>query len=185
MDSLRRSKNLKLASGLALLVLASVLGWKLHAESELPRRFAIVEPGRLYRSGQPTPAQLARVLDRYDIRTVLELRPPNYPEFAAEKQLVEERGAELVVVPISSRDPLTPDQLEAIHSLYADAGRQPILVHCRHGVARTGVAVALWRLEHDGWNGERAVREMIERGYPVRDENAAMRDRLESWEAHE
>lgn len=39
-----------------------------------PRRFAAVEPGVLYRSGQPSPRQLARLIERYRLRTVINLR---------------------------------------------------------------------------------------------------------------
>ena len=93
---------------------AGLAGWWLLGESELPRRFVVVEPGRLYRSGQPKAAQLERVLDRHGIRTILVLRPPPYPEFADEKRLAAERRVELRSLPISRPGPMTPAQRHAI-----------------------------------------------------------------------
>lgn len=55
-------------------------------------------------------------------------------------------------------------------------------MHCEHGVARTGVAVALWRIERQGWAPARAVEEMIASGYPVRDKSVDMRELFLHWQ---
>ena len=40
-----------------------------------------------------------------------------------------------------------------------DPANRPVLVHCMHGVGRTGLLCALFRMEYDGWDAERAIQE--------------------------
>jgi len=37
--------------------------------------------------------------------------------------------------------------------------RVPVFVHCQHGCDRTGTIIACYRIEHDHWNSQDALRE--------------------------
>lgn len=151
-------------------------------ESErMPRRFCVVASGKLYRSGQPDEIELRNVLRHYGIRTIFVLREPEYPEHEMESRVAGEYGARVVCLPVGSTEPFPPDTLARIREVFADQTGHPILVHCEHGVARTGVVVALWRIEQDGWSGERAVEEMLDRGYPPRSKGKPMQELLRHW----
>jgi protein tyrosine/serine phosphatase len=41
-----------------------------------------------------------------------------------------------------------------------DPAQQPVYVHCKGGKHRTGVMTAVYRMEKDSWNAERAFSEM-------------------------
>ena len=42
---------------------------------------------------------------------------------------------------------------------------KPILIHCARGADRTGAVVAMYRIVFEGWEKEKALKEMIEGGY--------------------
>jgi len=129
--------------------------------SELPR-FARVAEG-LYRSGQPSDAGF-RQLARLGVKTVLDLRGPG-ERAERERALVESLGMQYVNIPLSGwRRPRDADVLRAL-TLLADPTARPILVHCRRGADRTGVIIALYRILYEGWDPERAYREMRAFGF--------------------
>jgi protein tyrosine/serine phosphatase len=151
------------------------------ASERMPHHFSVVTPGKLYRSGQPGDNELENVFSKYGIRTILLLRRENDPGQEAERRVAEKHGARIVCVPISSTQPLPPDMLARIRQVFANESGYPILTHCEYGRARTGVVVALWRIEQEGWTADKAVEEMLERGFPLREKNKAMREMLRRW----
>lgn len=177
------AKRLLVAANVIILVTVGVpaANHLLQARA-LPRRFCAVEPGRLYSSGQPTPEQLASVIKQYGIRTIVNLRQPGGTGYVDDAPTAQEYGARVVSLPISSVEPLSDDHLATLRRTYEDPRNYPILVHCEHGVARTGVAVALWRIERQGWAPARAVEEMLASGYPIRDKSVDMRELLLHWQ---
>lgn len=167
--------------GAAIVASVFIVAFRVPESERMPRRFCVVTPGKLYRSGQPDETELRNVLRKYEIRTILLVRGTEYPECEAELRVAGEHGVRIVPVPVSSTEPFRPDALAKIRQVFADPTGHPILVHCKHGVARTGVVVALWRIEQDGWAGDRAVDEMLERGYPPREEGKPTQELLRHW----
>ena len=52
-----------------------------------------------------------------------------------------------------------PENVEAFLELMDDPANHPVLVHCEHGVGRTGVMSALFRMEYEGWSAAAAIEE--------------------------
>ena len=50
-------------------------------------------------------------------------------------------------------------------SVMTDPANQPVYVHCSRGVDRTGVVVAVYRMEVDGWSEAGAEAEMEAFGF--------------------
>ena len=184
---LRRLMTVRLLVVINLVLLAALIALvaaDLRRAHGLPPDFRVVEPGRLYRSGQPTAEQFAAVIKQYGIRTVLNLRNPDKEaNYVDDAPLAQPYGARVVRLPISSTTPLSAEELSSLRALYGDPRDYPILVHCEQGHARTGVAVAIWRIERQGWDPAKAVQDIIASGYPVREENAQMRELLLHWKA--
>lgn len=139
----------------------------------LPKNFGVVEPGVLYRSGELTPAAMRRVVDRYGIRTVIDLRgftpadreslpegsPWRDPSAAAHgDDDADDRFAQLVADSLGVRR-VNPEHglglygdaggdwrnyAEAL-AVIEDAANWPVLVHCAAGAQRTGCLVVLYR----------------------------------------
>jgi protein tyrosine/serine phosphatase len=164
----RGSGNIRIVVvGVALLAFAATALWWAQAAG-LPKRFAEVEPGALYRSGSVDPLQLAQLQSRYKVHTVLSLLNPDAPESREEKAVCERLGIRWLNVGLKGNGESTPEQRDRIRELLDDDSLQPMLVHCAAGVNRTGLAVGMYRLRHDGWSLEQVMKEM--RAFDFEDE---------------
>ncbi len=137
----------------------------------VPKRFACVKPGVLYRAGQPTPEELRYLLRTYGIRSVISVRadtPEEDPRIAAEIELLTKGGVHYRQVAMN-----TPPTVQQIHACLARMNNpvlpRPILVHCKAGRTRTGAVVAIWRILDDGWPREDAIAEARRYGLHDRD----------------
>lgn len=130
----------------------------------VPKNFAAVVPGVLYRSGQLRPEHLGRVLREHAIRTVVCLNPGESP---AEMEMTQKAGARHVRFDMPGSGRGRPEDFHEILRIVADPDARPVLVHCSAGAYRTGVAVALFRMAWQGWSEEDALREMHYHGCAI------------------
>jgi protein tyrosine phosphatase (PTP) superfamily phosphohydrolase (DUF442 family) len=122
-----------------------------------------IEDGRLYRSAALDPDRLLAVCQRYGIRIVLDFR--NTPEKArAEAAALQPFGVRHIHLPATQS--LSPDTVERFLSVMDGSRGQAVLMHCTHGVGRTGLLTAIYRMEYQGWSPRRAWLEaMIVAGF--------------------
>jgi protein tyrosine phosphatase (PTP) superfamily phosphohydrolase (DUF442 family) len=104
--------------------------------------FHEVVPQRIYRSGQPSPEQLRAWIDRYGFKTVVNLRGPTAPGAAEERELAASMGVEAACLELSAYKLLPGRKLVQLLDVLQTA-KQPLLLHCYHGVDRAGTASAL------------------------------------------
>jgi protein tyrosine/serine phosphatase len=104
-----------------------------------------VVEGKIYRAAQPTPWQLKRLVEKYGLRSVINLRgaKPHRPVWALEKRACDEAGVKLVDVSIFSRR--IPDDriLTALKEAFEEA-EYPALMHCKAGADRSSLASVLY-----------------------------------------
>lgn len=150
------------------------------ATFERSKRLREVTPGILYRSGQLNAEGLADAVKRLGIRTVINLRdeapdPEVQNSFfdwrtTSESELCKRLGVRYVFIlpdlvqrrQIATKHPVAIDRFVKILD---DPTSYPILVHCRAGLNRTGVMVAVYRMEHDGWTVRQAWDELRRNGF--------------------
>lgn len=135
--------------GLCVLAIALSYAWW---ETRRDRIRTITE-GRVYQSGEFAPDQLRAEVQRLGIRTVIDLREP--PEDAQrERDALSGTGARFVHLP-SSR---VPDQatVDRFLEIMRDPTVYPVLIHCKHGTGRSVLLSAIYRIEFEGWDRERA-----------------------------
>ncbi len=104
----------------------------------------VVDPGRVIRAAQPT-AQLRQLIADHDLHSILNLRGGNVREgwYANETKAAEEQGLEFYDLPLSAtRRPSRRELLLLIDTL--GACRYPLLIHCKSGADRTGLASAIY-----------------------------------------
>lgn len=165
------------------LVLAAIAGSVAIAayvwhDTRTPRRFAVVVDGRLYRSGSVSPRQLEYLANRYGIRTVISLLNPDAPESVAERQAAQRLGLTWHNIPLPGNGASTPADRRRIRQLLVPPLAEPTLVHCAAGVNRTGLAIGLYRIHHDGWTVEQVINEMLRFDFDNEATHANLRDAL-------
>ena len=109
-----------------------------------------------YRGSQPD-GQDYSDLAALGVKTVIDLQADG---LAIERQLVESAGMRFFRIPMTTRKAPTGDDLSHFLQLVNDPANQPVYVHCAGGRHRTGVMTAIYRMTHDGWDSERAFKEM-------------------------
>jgi len=138
------------------------------------KRLRVVTPGVLYRSGQLTSAGLQEALVRFGIRTVINLQDeeedPELEPGLSESALCRRLGVRYVYAPPDLVDHVkhpqrAPDMIRRFLEIMDDPANWPVLVHCRAGLHRTGVVVALYRIEYQGWSKDQAIAELKANGF--------------------
>lgn len=126
-----------------------------HTYSELPN-FQQVSAW-LYRGAQPRTGGLERLV-ALGVKTVINLRDDD-DRAAEEEREARALGLRYFNVPVSRAGRPTPKHIDEVMALIDAAENQPVFVHCKRGADRTGAVVAVYRITHDGWTGERALEE--------------------------
>ncbi len=143
--------------------------------------FDVVEPGVLLRSGEPRIGDIEDIYEDYGIRTIICL---NDDEDSEIEDFAKEHGIKIVCLRMRAAEPPMDEQAELFFEIMADgeiglekykdvlleclgcSGRRvefekPVLIHCLGGSDRTGIMVALYRVQFQGWSKDRAKREMM------------------------
>jgi protein tyrosine/serine phosphatase len=155
------------------------------------RNVRVVEDGVLYRSGQPSPLGLGRLVHDYDIRTVISFRDveegkATVPPEQWEEPFCANLGIRYVRMPLvvwSFQDGVIPAD-ENVHrflDIMADPKNYPVLIHCFRGVHRTGTYAAIFRMEFQGWSNAEAIEELKALGYDNLDKEDDVRGYLERY----
>jgi protein tyrosine/serine phosphatase len=134
------------------LLLAGAYAWWHYVE----HRLTVITPGEAYTSGAMPPETLKKVVKKYGIRTVFDLRCPDEGEekIEAEKKALEEVGVHAVNLQSSQ---VPPDDIrDRFIAWIADPEHRPALMHCNHGEGRAVLYGALWRIEFEGMDPEKA-----------------------------
>lgn len=157
----RLYKRVVACVAIALAVAGVAAGSKHGRHYVFAKRFAVVEPGQLYRSGQLKPWPLKRVIDERHIHTVLSLLEDDASstDQANEQAILKQRGVAFVRIPMPGNGRGDFDALDKAAAVIADAQQRPLLVHCAAGQMRTSAAYAAWRLRYCGWTLDQVLAE--------------------------
>jgi tyrosine-protein phosphatase SIW14 len=85
----------------------------------------------------------------------------------AEEKTVTASGMRYVSVPMTGLTPPSSEQITKILTILQDGSVGPVFVHCKRGADRTGVVIAVYRIQHDQWENSRALAEAMSRGYEL------------------
>jgi len=120
------------------------------------RNFATVDDA-IYRGAQPSKQGFGE-LAKMGVHTIVDLRESG-GRSDREAQIVRSLGMRYVNVPLDGFKAPTQDQVSELLGLLEDPGTGPVFVHCRRGADRTGTILALYRIEHDHWDNQKALAE--------------------------
>jgi tyrosine-protein phosphatase SIW14 len=113
----------------------------------------------IYRGRQPA-RKGYQTLKSMGIKTVINLRAVH-----DERKKVESAGMKYVEIPVPMTGGVRTEKLQEIIHAMSDPSNQPVYIHCALGEDRTGIAVAAYRMDADGWSYDDAVKEMQSFGF--------------------
>jgi hypothetical protein len=118
---------------------------------------AVVEPEQVFRSAQPKQG-LDMTIQDYRLASILNLRggAPTDWWYAHEVNTAQRLGVDFYDLPLGSTRRPSRAELLALLDLF-ERCRYPLLIHCKSGSDRTGLAVALYRLTKLGQPPEQAL----------------------------
>jgi protein tyrosine/serine phosphatase len=70
-----------------------------------------------------------------------------------------------IEIPISTTSNIDPNAVKRALSAITDPANQPVFLHCAQGRDRTGVVVAIYRMEINDWSNAEAEAEMQTFGF--------------------
>jgi protein tyrosine phosphatase (PTP) superfamily phosphohydrolase (DUF442 family) len=154
-DRRAQARRRRIARWTVFLGILAILAGTFHRFLFL-NNFAVVEPGRVYRSAQPK-QNLEEDLRARGIASVLNLRGGSADDwwYANEVATTARLGVDFYDLPLSAdRRPTRRELLLLLEVL--DRCRYPLWIHCKSGSDRTGLATALYELAVNGRPPEEA-----------------------------
>ena len=127
-------------------------------------RLGTVTQGVVYQSGAMPPARMAAEAQRLGLRTVIDLRtylPGQDATNTTPLQDIDAEGRALAGVGVRHIHLPTPqvpteETVAKFLAVVRDPANRPTLIHCYHGIGRTELFVALYRMEFEGWSNQKA-----------------------------
>ena len=138
------------ATELFVLLVAIVHWWSVWITTY---RLTMVSKGRFYRAAAMPPDKLADFCRKEGVRSVIDFRTQR-EKADQERDALDQVGVRHFH--LSSNQVPKDNVVEEFLKIIDDASNYPILVHCTHGVGRTGVFTAIFRMEREGWSNAQA-----------------------------
>jgi hypothetical protein len=145
------------------------------------KRLREVIPGSIWRSGEMTAEGFADAVHSLGLRTIINLQedcldPDVSRSFwdwrtLKESELCAQLGVHYIVLepdlvsPKVASPQRRPQAIDQLLKILDDESNYPVLLHCRAGLHRTGVLSAVVRMEYQGWDNDRAFRELKAHGF--------------------
>lgn len=118
-----------------------------------PKRLGVVDPGKVYRSGQLTPGAFEQVIKQHGIRTIIDLGSTIHGQTEGElrnQRTADALGVKRYVMRLYGDATGNPNYYIQALRLASDPANQPVLIHCGAGTERTGLTCILYKHLHMG-----------------------------------
>jgi protein tyrosine/serine phosphatase len=118
---------------------------------EVQGNFHPITPGEAYRSAQLDRDELECYIREYKIRSIINLRGQNAGESWYQQEIASSQklGVSHFDLELGAEKAPEPSELTELLRLFTIAPR-PVLIHCKAGADRSGLAAALWKMVIDG-----------------------------------
>ena len=98
----------------------------------------------LYRSAQPLPKQLEKLIQKHNLKSVINLRGDENSNInKKEKNICDKYGVEFITLNLKSRAVPSKEQINQIYNTLKNI-KYPALIHCKSGSDRTGLVATLY-----------------------------------------
>lgn len=139
----RRARWLRLPIVAALAVLIGFGGYVFY-HRVLRGNFHVVVPEQVYRAAQPTGQGFRTWVDQYGIRSIINLRGGDTDKPIVQDVIAaaDELGVDYHSLYLENYRHIPPEHLRLLIEMI-EQSRQPMLLHCRSGADRSGLASAI------------------------------------------
>jgi len=122
-----------------------------------PDNFREVIPETLYRANLLEPQLLSNYITTHGLKTIINLigEQPQEEWWHQENDISKRHNVVFYNIPLIEHEYMKPEHLELLFNIFSTT-QAPIMMHCKRGVDRTGIAIALWLLEEAGASHEDA-----------------------------
>jgi protein tyrosine/serine phosphatase len=127
--------------------------------------FETITEGKVYKSGVIPPDELESYVKKYKIKSIVDLRfpgtgddinnPENVAELEAEKSAVAKINGVNYFYDGSDQVP-TKENLVLFYKIMDNPANYPVLIHCYHGVGRAELYSAVYRIEYENMDKDKA-----------------------------
>jgi protein tyrosine/serine phosphatase len=151
--------------GIIVFVLILVAAGKYYYDRHINHNFMTITDGKVYKSGVIPPDEIADYIKKYHIKSIIDLRFPgtgddvNNPEIPAELTAEKDAVAKIPGVNYFNNGcDQVPEQknVDSFLKIMDDKANYPVLIHCYHGIGRSQLFSAIYRIEYEGWSNEEA-----------------------------
>jgi hypothetical protein len=115
----------------------------------------------LYRGGAPSIKDIIFLKKKLGINKIISLDSKSGKKIDRATSLLKIKHI-MLPIEFGDKSSLIKFLKQDINKLYSDG---PVFIHCAQGKDRTGLAIAIYRCEHDSWNCEEALKEAKQLGY--------------------
>jgi protein tyrosine phosphatase (PTP) superfamily phosphohydrolase (DUF442 family) len=155
-------KKLLLTTAVAVALLLGYDIWNMRINNN----FGVITPNKVYKSGAIDADDIGGYISKYHIKTVIDLRDTqNQKTNRVEEKKAIDKIDGTRYVNITSPQVPTKDNLKKFYSILDDNSSYPVLIHCYHGLGRTMLYVALYRIEYENMSNHDA--RWLTRPYPI------------------
>lgn len=134
-------------------------------DMNINHNFETISEGKVYKSGVIPPDEIKDYVQKYHIKSIVDLRFPGTADLVNNPEIPEELTAEKEAVAkipgvnyFNNGSDQVPNQknLDTFFKIMDNPDNYPVLIHCYHGVGRAEMYSALYRIEYEGFTNEQA-----------------------------
>ena len=157
-------KHIKKIGFLVLSVILILVG-KYVYDMNINHNFETITEGKVYKSGVIPPNEIDAYVKKYHIKSIIDLRFPGTGDDINNPEIPAELTAEKIAVEkikgvnyFNNGSDQVPVQknLDIFFKIMDNPANYPVLIHCYHGVGRAELYSALYRIEYEGWDKDKA-----------------------------
>ena len=146
-------------------VLVLIFGAKYMYDININHNFETITEGKVFKSGVIPPDEIESYVKKYHIKSIIDLRFPgtgddfNNPENPDE--LTDEQNAVTKIKDLNyfndgSDQVPNKENLIQFYKIMDNPANYPVLIHCYHGVGRAELYSAVYRIEYENWDKDKA-----------------------------
>lgn len=154
-----RSRIKAIVFTLAVVAAVGVGYWVRHHNRY--KHVAIHDGGMVYRSAWVEPDVFAELIEKWQIRTVVNLCAPGEMgehRWAVEREAVQNAGARLLELSMPNTVDSTDPGIRPHLQVLSNPDNYPMLVHCQHGVTRTSKFLAMYDICFRGKSADESLK---------------------------